>query len=664
MRNAKVRHWGAIHGATALLAACMFTGGVSSFFLPTARAQNSDPAAPASGPLPDPIYWKQNLFLIPYQWGSAAEPGAAQAVWLFVSQDHGLTWHKISEAKPHVKSFNYRAEGEGEYWFAIRTLDQQGRAWPAGEYQPELRVVVDTTMPRIEELLASLRDDGALDIRWRGSDVNLDPYSWKIEAQTEPAGPWQPVPLDGAGNSGQMTWQPPVGRPPLAIRATVADFAGNSATFRADVSTTPILGSVFQRLPDPRAATPLPSASPMAQPVTTPASPTGDSVFKPPAFAPANPPSGWMSSSAAAAATPQVVSPADQPWPAGTIARAPFRLSTSGAAPTDDGVTAYGNPAGVGAPLAMPAAEPHGGEPRIPARYATNSDANHGPGRPGQSGNDDGPSFSPLQPYREASVPPLPSHANHAAMPAETATRPGRTTDEFQPPPNDAYVNQIPPDVRPKLVGSRSFALEYDLEEVGRWGLSKVELWGTRDGGQTWRRYAEDDDNRSPLVVTVDEAGLYGFRIVVESGGTAIVPPASGDAPELWVAVDLQQPVAELTAIELGAGNMADHLILRWRADDNNLEPRPISLYYSSRPAGPWSAVATSLENTGEYAWRVERHVPTRFYLRLEARDTAGNLAAFQTREPVEFGPPAPSVRLRSVEPIDPTATGGTAAYR
>ncbi len=64
---------------------------------------------------------------------------------------------------------------------------------------------------------------------------------------------------------------------------------------------------------------------------------------------------------------------------------------------------------------------------------------------------------------------------------------------------------------------------------------------------------------------------------------------------------------------------------------DNNLEPRPISLFYSSRSTGPWSAIATNLENTGEYAWRVERYVPTRFYLRIEARDTAGNLAAFQT---------------------------------
>jgi hypothetical protein len=214
------------------------------------------------------------------------------------------------------------------------------------------------------------------------------------------------------------------------------------------------------------------------------------------------------------------------------------------------------------------------------------------------------------------------------------------------------------------LVGSRTFALEYELEQIGRSGISKVELWGTRDGGQSWSCYAQDDDNRSPLVVTVDEEGLYGFRVIVESADAAAAPPAACASPDLWVVVDLQRPIAELTAIDRGVGNMADHLILRWRADDSNLEPRPISLFYSSRPAGPWSAVATSLVNTGEYAWRVERHVPSRFYLRLEARDTAGNMAAFQTRDPIEFEFPASSGRLQSVEPLDPTAVGNTGAYR
>jgi hypothetical protein len=215
------------------------------------------------------------------------------------------------------------------------------------------------------------------------------------------------------------------------------------------------------------------------------------------------------------------------------------------------------------------------------------------------------------------------------------------------------------------MIGSRTFALEYDLEDVGHWGVSKVELWGTRDGGKSWRLFAQDDDQRSPLAVTVDEQGQYGFRIVVEGADGSTAPrPQPGDAPELWVAVDLRQPVAELTAIERGEGNSGDQLILHWRAEDDNLEARPISLYYSSRPNGPWSVVATNLQNTGQYAWRIERHVPERFYLRLEARDAAGNRAAFCTREPIEFAAPAPTASLNSAESIGPTTDGAGGSYR
>jgi hypothetical protein len=207
--------------------------------------------------------------------------------------------------------------------------------------------------------------------------------------------------------------------------------------------------------------------------------------------------------------------------------------------------------------------------------------------------------------------------------------------------------------------------LEYDLEGTDHRGVARLELWGTRDGGQSWHCYARDDDNRSPVVVTVEEEGLYGFRLVVQGAGdTPAVPPTAGEEPELWVAVDLQRPTVELTAIERGEGNLADHLILRWRAADDNLESRPISLFYSSRPGGPWSAVATNLEDSGAYAWRLERHVPERCYLRIEARDTAGNLAAFQTREPIELATTTASGRLRGATTVGPTATGGEASFR
>jgi len=468
----------------------------------------------------------------------------------------------------------------------------------------------------------------------------------KIEAQLDAAGTWQPVAIQlaastepGAGSGAQgilaargsplhALWQPPSGGRPLAIRATVLDSAGNPATYQAQITSAPA-GSVAST---PTAAIfPAPTDLPTSQ----------------------SPPTGWISSSAAAVVQPSEL-PLSQPWPAVVTHRAPFRLFSSGPSLPDDGITAYGNPPDISTPQTTDSESNHN-DHRVAARYAgtvvPGSTVVRGSPDPALSSNAE-TLRTPLQPLRQASVNRLPAaNAVESTLPASA-------------PPSDAYAPQHTPPVPPKLVGSRTFALEYDLDDMGRWGVTKVELWGTRDGGRTWHSYARDDDQRSPLVATVDEEGLYGFRIVVETAGAVAQPPASGDKPELWVSVDLHRPVIELTAIERGQGNLADHLILRWQAADDNLEPRPISLFYSSRPAGPWSAIATSLEDTGEYAWRIERHVPARFYLRAEARDTAGNLAAFQTREPVEFTPLDPSGRLRDAESFGPTATGLEPSYR
>jgi hypothetical protein len=328
-------------------------------------------------------------------------------------------------------------------------------------------------------------------------------------------------------------------------------------------------------------------------------------------------------------------------------------------------VTTYGNPPVTTSPAVSPAmsappsdhgaADSSGAQQQVEAKTAVAERVTEGGV---EQAPVTGPRFAALEPVHAASVKRLPATIESSA-PATATANPSPVTSA------NAANAPAPPSAEIKRVGSRTFALEYDLDDAGRWGVSKVELWGTRDGGRTWQSFTRDDDHQSPLVVTVDNEGLYGFRIAVDSAGSApAAAPNPGDAPDLWVSVDLHRPVIELTAIERGEGNLADHLVLRWKAADDNLDARPISLFYSSRPTGPWSAIATSLEDTGEYAWRVDRYVPARFYVRVEARDTAGNLAAFQTREPIDFAPAAPSAKLRSASPVGPTASQSSGKRR
>jgi hypothetical protein len=592
--------------------------------------------APTSPVLPEPIYWKQHLFLIPYQWNSAAQAGAARAVSLFVSKDRGASWQKISDARPDVRSFNYRAEGDGEYWFAVRTLDQYNRWLPEGPYQAELRVIVDTTIPRIDELQALPAADGSIDVVCRATDVNLDPSNLIVETQRDTATPWQTVALQPVSGSPfgaiQTRFQPAAGTRPTAIRVRISDRAGNSAVYQSAVGAAATTGAALSLPPwSNSTANPFDAARGVAGASGAPAYPA--TTQQPSSTLPGL---GWYSGAAPAAqpAGP----PASQQWPANMISRAPFQLWTSGPSPQDDGLTAFGNPQMSKLPTAGSVAiAPTNSAPiesasRVPAHYANASKPDAATTSSGWSSGSSGPQFAPLEPYRETG--PLPTGDGIPSQVTPIGSSGSPMTHQ--------------PRSQPKLVGSRTFALEYDLDGSPS-GVARVELWGTRDGGNSWNRFALDNDNRSPLVATVDEEGLYGFKILVQNAGDrAAGAPRSGEEPELWVAVDLKRPIIELTAIERGEGNLADHLVLHWRAQDNNLEPRPISLYFSSRPGGPWSAIATSLEDTGQYAWRVERYVPSKIYLRIEARDTAGNLSAFQTREPVEYTSPQPAARLRS----------------
>jgi hypothetical protein len=213
--------------------------------------------------------------------------------------------------------------------------------------------------------------------------------------------------------------------------------------------------------------------------------------------------------------------------------------------------------------------------------------------------------------------------------------------------------DDLPAGERPRMINSRRFELEYDVDSVGPSGIAKVELWGTTDAGKTWSSFGVDNDNRSPLVVNVPGEGVYGFTIVFQNGnGFGGYTPREGDSPELWVGVDLTAPSAKLTGAEIGRDN--GELIIRWLAQDDRLDPRPISLYFSDRPNGPWSAIAAGLENLGQYAWRLDNRVPDRIFLKIEVRDEAGNIGENITAEPVALDLQRPQGRIRGVRPVTP----------
>src|SRR5438270_12154006 len=96
-----------------------------------------------------PIATRQTLFSIPFTLPAAATADQQPAeVRLFVSADYGVNWSVGGRVDPRQTSFTYRAPRDGEYWFAIRTVDKQGHFNPESVRAPELRVIVDSLPPR------------------------------------------------------------------------------------------------------------------------------------------------------------------------------------------------------------------------------------------------------------------------------------------------------------------------------------------------------------------------------------------------------------------------------------------------------------------------------------------------------------------------------------
>lgn len=192
--------------------------------------------APLHGQTPDVIYWRQPVFRIPFQ----VEPGEQarlREVQLHLSEDQGRNWRLHSSVGADQRSFAFKAEREGVYWFTVRTVDLDGRAHPASleGIKPGLRVVVDTQPPTATlRALASRQDQ--VGIEWELRDDNLDVQSLNVEYRAQGSGAWLPLVIDKQ-TSGQKYWTPP-SRNPLEVRLRVQDRAENQATAQLSLTAS------------------------------------------------------------------------------------------------------------------------------------------------------------------------------------------------------------------------------------------------------------------------------------------------------------------------------------------------------------------------------------------------------------------------------------------
>jgi hypothetical protein len=226
---------------------------------------------------------------------------------------------------------------------------------------------------------------------------------------------------------------------------------------------------------------------------------------------------------------------------------------------------------------------------------------------------------------------------------------------------------------RTNAINYLTFDVGYELESHGPSGISRVDLWVTRDDGRSWLKWSQHDGKGSSLRVNLNvpanpqPEGTYGFRVVPVSGaGLSEREPIAGDAPDLRVVVDITPPQLDLFP-PVSDPTSPDTLVIQWKATDKNFMDDPITIEWSDKPTGPWQPVATGgdvvqavsgttpvlrrLPNTGQFAWRVPAGLSPRVYLKVCARDAAGNVREVITRDPVLVDLVKPRAKISGIVP-------------
>ena len=205
------------------------------------------PAAPASaGTARVPtVYHKSRSFRIPFNVDASERPRLRE-VQLWVSEDSGYAWKAQRRTTPERPYFTFKAARDGEFWFAVRTLDNLGRLYPGEDeaVEPSMKVIVDTNPPSLL-LEPDGRRGSQAAVRWEVQDEHLDLKSLTIEYQAEGAREWRQVPIRRPALIGSESWDAGTAEP-LKVRATVEDKAGNSTeaviTLPEGTPSNPALG--------------------------------------------------------------------------------------------------------------------------------------------------------------------------------------------------------------------------------------------------------------------------------------------------------------------------------------------------------------------------------------------------------------------------------------
>ncbi|MDP1561041.1 MAG: hypothetical protein Q8M16_06565 [Pirellulaceae bacterium] len=654
--------------------------------------------------LPPAIVTSQTQFEIPFRTDDLN--GRLVEVQLYVSTDLGLTWNVYARQSPMTTRIPFQSVGDGEYLFALKTLDRDGRLLPTGPPIPTLRMVIDTVQPELS-LRVEPDKSGRIAITWRSTDQNLDKSTLRLSYRSD--GPnlpnqWQPLGTGSPATADQsadatlyqdrVTWFPDAVAETIILKAEIQDFAGNLVTSYQPVG----LGNLRSAIPSPllqggqanSLTPPNPNVSGSAAATTQPKPASSVLATNSPSnpSAPIDWPASQPSSGASSGASSGGQSPSERVpakpahWTRGSVGLDATAQTNATNPSSDPFRQMLADPATPLGPIADPTLDsanisiaigttirqPIGPTPAAPENVVRSEMTGHAhgsvsvPSAPASSGSVSVPHPTPAYANLPAVRLPVSGPESSGESGGESGGSPERTEARgvgFSPIRSDRpSISAAPPSAAtldPKVaffnVNSLQFRLRFQVDGLQPNQIGAVTIFGSRDMGASWELWTEDRDKTSPVEINVPSAGRYAFRVVVTSisGSTSRIP-RSGDEPEVVVDVDLDPPSPRIVAVPYGRNSQPASLLIQWSCDAADLGATPVALAYSHAPTGPWTSITSAAVNTGEFEWMMQPNLPPQVYLQLVVTDKAGNRGVHTLDAPIDIGPLLPRGRILGLD--------------
>lgn len=654
--------------------------------IPSAQPQTLLQQEPTRLQLPDPIVTSQTSFEIPFNTDD--NDGRLIEVQLYVSTDLGRTWNLYSRQSPQAKKIPFQSVGDGEYLFALKTLDRDRNLVPNGPPIPTLRIAIDTAKPELR-LQIDPDKEGRVAATWQAMDANLDPKSLSLSyriAETGAPANWLPVPTGTSVNDkrqatpnvhqDRVVWWPDTSANAIVIKAEIKDHAGNLATV-----VQPVGLSAFRPTPQ---TNPTATASTLAPPDPTLVGHQANVAYKPAASktkTPTSEPIPWPVDGNRPSASPVgnlAYQSSKSRWVdqdsalEGTFAN-PFATQDDENAKLRDanglnnmmvaeGSTLNQNELAPQQPtLADRKSEfiPQSALAAIRSNTSTQkSSATENPPlfnsdqtAAGVQSNFASHSLNPSNNDRSSNHRHSFSDQHNNSLDREQTSNANAGADansnskrsqssQFQFAPGTYFI-----------VNQKQFRLRYHVDGLSPDLIGSVAIFGSTDMGKTWRLWTTDQDKTSPVSIDVPDQGRFAFRVVVTNlGGLASEIPSENTQPELVVDVDLTSPTPRIVAAPYGKDPSKASLNIQWQCFDRDLNDAPIAIAYSDSPRGPWTTIVKGASNTGSFSWMLHPNLPNQVYLRMAATDKAGNKGFHQLPDAINLAPLIPHGRILGLE--------------